>query len=269
MCESLLVPCVLPVCNSPDFFSRCWVPPDPVRGTLWVRVQFSSVAGSGLIYYIYYGMKNLAFYFLLLLCLFSAAVRDAKAQGTQDALTPSFTVVSGPPGSTPPYSPNPLGFVNGGVGWSFTPTENLAVTAIASTASQVSFWQGTSQILASFDYSVSNYTFEPIVPILLSAGQSYSISTQYPNYTWPVIINLGSFVGNDGPPVSMSSYLTGFRNYLISTNGEWTLSPAPPNNADDVFLGPNFQFQVVPEPTCFALLILGLSFFIRKPKFVN
>jgi len=183
-------------------------------------------------------MKRPALYFLLFTYGFASIVFEAKAQDTQNALMPSFTVVSGPPNSTP-YSPNPLGFVQGGAGWSFTPTENVLVTAIASTAPEVTFWLGSNQILASFDYSVSDYSysFQSITPFLLLAGQNYSVSTQYPNFTSPVIVDPGSLSGDDGPLVSISSSLSLYGYSLESTSGQLTTY-----SSDAVLLGPNFQF---------------------------
>lgn len=190
---------------------------------------------------------------ILILSLLTCIAPVAKSQGTLDALTPSFTVISGPPG-VPPYSQNVIGFVRGGAGWSFTPTENILVTAIASTAPQVNFWMGSSP-KANFDYAVGNYdyTFESVAPLLLLAGQNYSITTQYPNFSAVVNVTSGSLSGDIGPLVLMSPSLSLNGYSLLSTSGQLTTTIS-----DNVLLGPNFQFQVVPEPSTVVLSILGL-----------
>jgi len=177
-----------------------------------------------------------------------------------DAITPSFTVVSGPPNSIPPYSPNMLGFVLGGAGWEFTPTENLLVTSIASTASQVTFWAGANQ-LASFDYSVGSYdySFESISPLLLLAGQNYSVTADYPNVTSTMIVDPGSISGDAGPTVLIAPYVSLNGYSLMATNGQLTTY-----SSDAVLLGPDFQFQVVPEPGIIGLSVLGYLFCIQK-----
>jgi hypothetical protein len=171
-------------------------------------------------------------------------------------------VVSGPPDSIP-YSPTPLGSVQGGAGWTFTPTEDLLVTAIASTAPQVNFWLDSNQVLASFDYSISNYdySFESITPLLLLAGQNHSVSTQYPDFTSSVIVNDGSLSGDGGPLVSISSYLSLYGYSLLTTSGQLTAY-----SSDAVLPGPNFQFHVVSEPTIVEILAFGFIFCVRKLK---
>jgi hypothetical protein len=125
----------------------------------------------------------------------------------------------------------------GSVGWSFVPTSNLLVTAISSIAPQVSFWLGTNQVIASYNFAGSPTNFQTIPFLFLSAGQTYSISTQFTNTTFAVY-PLGS--GTDGTSFSISPYISRFESYFGlpgSQSGTTT-------NA--LFGGPNFQFQFVP-----------------------
>src|ERR1035438_4730500 len=46
----------------------------------------------------------------------------------------------------------PVGYADYGIGWSFVPTSDLLVTAVSSSAPQVSFWQGTNRIIVTYDY---------------------------------------------------------------------------------------------------------------------
>jgi hypothetical protein len=208
-------------------------------------------------------------YFLLIgFCCYSM-VCEAKAQGAFNALTPSLPYA--PPGGSPLQGPYVELYVNGGVGWTFTPTANILVTGISSLfAPQVSIWLGTNQILTSFSYTpdANNLgSFEPIAPFLLSAGQNYAMSAQNPNFESAIQFLIGSTAGTGLPLVSFSSYLTGFGDFNLSTNGVWTPFPSS-NNTDIVSIGPNFQFQVVPEPSTIAFSLLGLLFCFRKLKSV-
>jgi hypothetical protein len=103
-------------------------------------------------------------YFLLFGCLFVSVARESKAQGTLDSLT--IPAISGAP---------VIGYyVSGGVGWSFVPTSDILVTGIEASAIQFSFWQGSNQVLATFNVSSPNTkppnSFAPIAPLFLSAG---------------------------------------------------------------------------------------------------
>lgn len=203
--------------------------------------------------------KHLFLLCSVFICLLTSVVHEAKAQGTFNALAPGFIVVYGEPFLPPAYSEYVQGFVNGGAGWTFVPTANLLVTAIASTAPQVDFWMGTTH-LATFNYSAGNYdySFEASDPLLLLAGQDYSITTQDLNFARPVEVTPNSLSGGGGPLVSTSSYLSlnGFA--TVSTNGQLTTVAS-----DIAMLGPDFQFQVqtTPEPRILGLSILGLLCF--------
>jgi hypothetical protein len=57
-----------------------------------------------------------------------------------------------------------------------------------------------------------------------------------------------------------TSYLRQFGNYVLSQSNQWLPNPSPPvSNAHFLYIGPNFQFQAVPQPTTFELLILGVG----------
>jgi hypothetical protein len=206
-------------------------------------------------------MKRLAFYLLLFGCVAASDVREAEAQGTQDALT--FSTASG--SRVDGYAPE-------GVGWSFIPTADLYATGIEASAPQLSFWQGSNQVLATFDVPspsiLPSGSFTPIAPVFLASGQLYFISCQYSNYSSGFGLTLWGLQGAGGlHSFTPSPYLSQFASYYVSATGQWTSSTIPSSSNGNYFLyGPNFQFQLVPEPASFGLLLVGFLFCIRKPK---
>lgn len=161
-----------------------------------------------------------------------------------------------------------LGYSIGGVGWAFVPTSDLLVTGIASTAPQVSFWSETNQLIANYEYAGPfgnvftgpSTNYQAISSLRLSAGHTYFISTQYSNLTSSV--NWFAYGRNGVPellPFETSPYISQFASYKLSPSGEWS-SPTTPasENVNIVLLGPNFQFEPIPEPTSVELLTLAL-----------
>jgi len=166
------------------------------------------------------------------------------------------------------------------IGWSFVPAANIAVTAISSSGTQVSFWSSTSLIIASYDFtgpyggaSAPTSTFQSITPLYLLAGHTYYISTENSDLSpfSDYIYGPPSGVPNGPVSFSTSAYLSQYDSYVINSSGQWTPSTTPPDNASYLLLGPNFQFQMVPEPATVGLLALGLfvgCLEIRRREFV-
>jgi len=189
----------------------------------------------------------------------------SAAQSTYQAM--NFT----PPGA--------LDYTYEGVGWSFVPTSDLLVTAVNSTAPQVMFWQGTNQAIATYDYTgpygseegaPTNFQAIPFLP--LSAGQLYSISTQYSNFTSLIFLYAFANNGYGGSPpyitpFTNSSYISQFASYYISPSGEWTSTTTPPSeNVNALALGPNFQFQLAPiSPPELRILPRGIDVILTWP----
>jgi hypothetical protein len=194
----------------------------------------------------------------------------STAQGTLDALNISSggTVV---------------GFAGQGVGWSFVPTSDLLVTAINSTASQVDFWLGTSQNIADYSYNgpyggppsfAGPTSFQSVSSLLLSAGQTYFISTQQPGFASSVNVFVYSLNSSGSPynpaPFSLSPFITQFASYYLSSSGQWSSTTTPASdNVNYAVLGPNFQFQVVPEPTSFELFLLTVGVWVFRRRMVS
>ena len=171
-------------------------------------------------------------------------------------------------GFTPPGI---FGYTTNGVGWSFVPASDLMVTGISATAPQVSFWQGTNQLLATYPYTGSyggNLTgpstnFQSIPPLFLSAGQTYFVSEQSLNFSDQVGFFYFGWNGASGlTPFAPSSDINDFASYYLSPSGEW-LSPfaQASDNVNYALLGPNFQYQVIPEPSSFGLILIAVAIY--------
>lgn len=171
-----------------------------------------------------------------------------------------------------------LGYAMSGIGWSFVPTSDLLVTAISSTAPQVTFWQGGNQVLATYAYTGPIGTvyggpqtsFQAVSPLFLSAGQTYFMSTQAADLNSSVLFFVFELNGAEGlGPFVTSPYISQFASYYLSSEGQWS-SPTTPasENANYLLLGPNFQFQVVPEPASCGLWVLaaGVLLFRKRPR---
>ena len=178
---------------------------------------------------------------LLLLAL--AFPKFVEAQGIVNALV--YAPYTGG------YSVNIIVYnYTGSVGWSFVPTSDMLVTSISSIAPQVNFWLGTNQVIATYNFSGSPTNFQTIPSFLLSAGQTYSISTQCSNTTF-VVYPLGS--GTDFASFATSPYVSQFVSYAGLPNNQSGASLI------SLFGGPNFQFQAVPEPTNFEFAVLAVG----------
>lgn len=192
----------------------------------------------------------------LLACgLCVALARSVFGQGSIDAIT------------FPNQDGGLVGYVNGGTAWSFTPTTNLSVTEVGTIAFgspvTVKVWQNTDSLLGSYAFTGAGESgslqYTGIAPLTLLAGNAYSISVQNADPGSPTIIVKA--YGNNYPslsPFELSSHLTDYTSYLISTNGTWTAQTPPPGSSI-LYLGPTFRFDAVPEPSSFALLLATVA----------
>lgn len=191
----------------------------------------------------------------LSVALLLAFCRAATAQLTFDAL------IFGSGSAPHSYS-------HGGIGWTFVPSTDLIVTSIGITATvgvpvRVGFWAGTDRCITNYvAFSWTNtLTYESISPLFLTAGTDYGISFEATNLSSGIVIFDGySRYGVEGIPVfDTSPYITQFENFVISTNGQWTPSPAPGINGDYLYLGATFRFELLQPPTNAPFKITSVS----------
>lgn len=149
------------------------------------------------------------------------------------------------------------------VGFSFHANSAISVTGLGAYSisgfaqgQQVGLWDAGGSLLASATVAATNLTgqfvFQPIAPVLLSAGQDYTIAQllQAPPFFSVLIFPTGLATA------AQISILEG-----ASSVSQTLVKPAP--NQITTFFGPNFEFDPVavtetPEPATWALLGAGL-----------
>jgi len=207
---------------------------------LWAAAGDAVCAGSGL--------------GLMVLALFAAAPALAQAD---------FAVsVSGGSeiGGTIPY---PLE-----IGWSFTPSANLTVTALGTWAgttlpagTEVAIYGAGAQLalVTIPDTATDTNGFKYVslsTPVTLQAGTGYTILTYFPTETAPSEVVFSS--------TAFAPSLTGvhFTNSYLGSPGLQYIGTVPGGQSDYVQFGPNFEFQAAvasPEPASLTLLGVGLA----------
>jgi hypothetical protein len=154
--------------------------------------------------------------------------------------------------------------VNRSFGWTFQPLTDIDVTALgafdyivpATGVVDVGLWDATGTLLASgtvsaASTSVNQSLYESITPVMLTAGQTYYLAAY----------SAASFQFYDAGPDANPSY----GNVTMSPEIQLGVIAYTPNagfafpsttegSHDDAIIAPNFQFDVVPEPSTVCLL---------------
>lgn len=141
-----------------------------------------------------------------------------------------------------------VGYINGGIAFSFTTTTNLAVTSVGylnlgASNPIVSFWSDTNFPIASYQLipgASSGVMVYSNVALTLLSGKRYSISVQDGLLSPPTPVLLRFYTNGQ---FHLASQLTGYLGARITTNGTFA-----DFNPIYFFLGPNFTFQVQTAP---------------------
>jgi hypothetical protein len=155
------------------------------------------------------------------------------------------------------------GYAIGTSGWSFEPLADISVTSLgcfdyiigSQSPISVGLWAPDGSLLASSVVTgssqlVNQTRYEPINPVLLSAGQTYEVGA----YSSSGAIILASANPGDGGSVTTSSGIQ-FGGAVANFQGFGFPTPVE-NGAGVAFLTANFQYVTVPEPSSIALLLL-------------
>lgn len=154
------------------------------------------------------------------------------------------------------------------VGWDFTPTANITLTQLGfydlgddglALSHQIGLWASDGTLLLSTTIAsgtgatlLNGFRFVDVADLLLTAGQTYVIGAVI-----PLDPNGDNYVLS--PSAVASDALIGFGRGLRSTeNAGFAMPTVDPNSGR---FGPNFLFAdtAVPEPSTWAMLILGFG----------
>lgn len=148
-----------------------------------------------------------------------------------------------------------IGYSGYAPGWTFVPTADLRVVAVAPSADglEIDFWDSTNQVIAGYEstqqsFQTNGVSYQSVYGLTLRAGLPYSISESNSSGAYPVAfpVRVYSHTGAGGwAKFSLSPFLKWGGNYGIPTNNVWVPVPFPTNNADWLYFGPTFQFQIL------------------------
>jgi hypothetical protein len=212
--------------------------------------------------------------FYCLLCLLAAS--KAFGQGSSEAML-SYTGNSSDGG--PVYSPI-FSSVNRSFGWTFQPLTNINVTALGAFdyivpdtgGIQVGLWDSDGALLVSATITASSVLedqtqYQSIAPMPLTSGHTYYLAA-YSSTPFSFYV-----VGPDAEPggqATMSPEIQlGFAAY--TPDAGFAFPSVTVGSPGDAVIAPNFQFQVVPEPSTFCLLgggatILLIWWRVKSPR---
>ncbi len=202
-------------------------------------------------------MKKLFYLFSVL-----AITSTAGAQGSVEAML-SY-VGSSPTNSGPVYSLISAGN-NQTLGWTFQPLTDISVTALGafsyvlqnSGSLKIGLWNSSGTLLASNTVSITGTSgdrvYSSITPVMLLAGQTYFLGDQSASTQYFYVVGPDS---EQGGYASMSPEIQlGLAAY--TSNAGFDFPSTTTGSPGDAIVSPNFQFQVVPEPSALGLLGSG------------
>jgi hypothetical protein len=143
------------------------------------------------------------------------------------------------------------------LGFEFSPNETISVTDLgsyfpsgATDAHGVTVFDTSGVILASTTVTgtgTEGFDFTPIAPLTLTAGTDYIIgaNTVADDWAYPVTFTVDSAINYIG-------------HVETSRGGVTPCFPGPAAGLPDDF-GANFKFSVVPEPSTWAMMLLGFA----------
>ncbi len=199
---------------------------------------------------------------VLMISTITLALMGVSAQSSQASPSTALTFPS-QPGTT-------AGFVNGTDGWEFIPVADIHVTTLGYyddsvngllTSHAVGIFDTATQALVTPTVAVNSastldglFRFEPIAPVLLHTGQSYTVAGATVSPFDPEVFNPSGRVF--APEVQFVKYRVAFGNSLAF--------PAQIQSIN-LFASANFQFEsaqapgsAVPESSSLLLLGSGL-----------
>lgn len=210
-----------------------------------------------------------------LILLAGAALALAGFAQSADAATSAFTIGSGG------WSGSTGNFV---VGYEFQTTNTISITHLGITdwanngligSPQVGVWKTDGTLLASITIPAGagsdlvetqsnpnvTYYLEQLSTALVLAPGNYVIANQHTDNA------AGSQVFGWGGPVTFASGLTWVRGVAESNGGTSLVFPNDISfTASKAYIGPQFKFDVVPEPSSLACTALAGALLLRRRR---
>jgi len=194
-------------------------------------------------------------------------IADTKTLFHILALTPLFwaTPVRAASEALLSYTNSSFGFVSGTAGWTFQPQAGVTITSLGCFTNvvatqdpiRVGLWASDGSLLASASVTttsalVNQSRYEPITALPLSLGATYYIGAFAPS---------GTIFGDFVSPQAGGSAITAPEIQLglmaSATNSLFEF----PTNTEGLpgggFMGPNFEFTSIPEPSALLLTFVG------------
>jgi Domain of unknown function (DUF4082)/PEP-CTERM motif len=167
-----------------------------------------------------------------------------------------------------PAGANDLGPSEWNLGWSFTANTDVSVVGLGNWAGvsfpqdqQVGLWDSSGTLLArafvsnsSSEVGSAPWLFSPITPVKLVAGQTYVVGGQGgAEYTG--LIGDASADPRISFGIDLYSYVIGGANSpLVEPTNSEALGPN-----EDSWFGGNIELSTVPEPSTWAMMLLGFA----------
>lgn len=179
-----------------------------------------------------------------------------------------------------------VGFIYGGVGWSFVPNTNLLVTWVGSgsiplvdgwpTDDEVTFWTSPTtpianysgdQIATPLDWETNYVGYGQISPLRLAAGRQYYVTQGAGSNSFLAVAAYQS-LGYTSPDEPMPPFQPAAELiYAGLYDGDLTNNPleASSYQTDFLILGPTFRFQVLPGPPPLEIMPCGGALVLAWP----
>jgi hypothetical protein len=196
-------------------------------------------------------------------------IHTASAQGTFEAML-NYAGTAQPGGD--PVSSAIYASINGPVGWTFKPTSTIKVTSLGvfdylmpgQSNLRVGLWDAGGTLLASQNVtsasaSIGQSHYESITPLLLAGGQTYYLAAYGASEQLLAVVVTPDIAPNGYATMSSEIQLG---QVAYSSGTGFSFPGTTEGAAGYAIIAPNFQFQVIPEPSVMALLGLGIAGFL-------
>ena len=185
-----------------------------------------------------------------------AVALTARAQGSLEAMqgyvNPSADI----------YSAISAGFPVT-LGWTFQPQTDINVMALGafddvlynSGNLEIGIWNSSGDLLTSSLVALtgtsSDSVYQSVTPVMLTAGQTYYLGAYSPSQTVYFYV-VGPDSDTHGYAIMSPEIQLG--GLAFNTNSVFAFPSSTEGQPGDAVVMPNFQFQVVPEPSTVCLL---------------